>query len=277
MPKYDFKFGQFWLSEFGAVSAEEPSMEIAQRDVTFISIPGKDGKDCIDNKRYDNVEFKRKIAFVGNRDFNVREKEHSLINSYAYLQGYQDFEDVHHPGFITKAALKNFNAVQRNLRTMHTAELSFTRLPFWYLKTALEEIPLDINKLTDGVGVELHNPLPALAKPILKFDVNFTGGAVSGGAETTTCRIAFAIAANYNGVYEERTFNKPSIRITATHHFVVIDIENQRASVQDANGNIYSFIDMPIPDPVGPGKVNVRITTLSKTNALSIIPRWRCL
>ena len=104
-----------------------------------------------------------------------------------------------------------------------------------------------------------------------------TGGAVSGGAETTTCRIAFAIAANYNGVYEERTFNKPSIRITATHHFVVIDIENQRASVQDANGNIYSFIDMPIPDPVGPGKVNVRITTLSKTNALSIIPRWRCL
>ncbi len=271
MPKYDFKFGQFWLSEFGAVSAEEPSMEIAQRDVTFISIPGKDGKDCIDNKRYDNVEFKRKIAFVGNRDFNVREKEHSLINSYAYLQGYQDFEDVHHPGFITKAALKNFNAVQRNLRTMHTAELSFTRLPFWYLKTGLEEIPLDINALIAD-GVEIINPFPAAAKPLLRFNVTFTGS-----AETTTCRIAFGITANYGGVYEERKINKPGIRITPTHHFVVIDVENQRASVQDENGDIYSYIDMPIPDPIGKGKATIRITVQSKTNAMSIIPRWRCL
>ena len=27
MPKYNFKFGKFWLSEFGATSAEEPSVE----------------------------------------------------------------------------------------------------------------------------------------------------------------------------------------------------------------------------------------------------------
>lgn len=65
---YDFKFGKYWLSELGATSAEEPPVEIAQRDITLISVPGKDGKDCIDNKRYDNVEFKRKIAFVGGRD-----------------------------------------------------------------------------------------------------------------------------------------------------------------------------------------------------------------
>ena len=49
MAKYNFKFGKYWLSEFGAVSAEEPTIEIAQRDVTFITVPGKDGKDCVDN------------------------------------------------------------------------------------------------------------------------------------------------------------------------------------------------------------------------------------
>ena len=74
MPKYNFKFGKYWLSEFGAVSAEEPTVEIAQRDISFISIPGKDGDDCIDNKRYSNVEFKRKIVFVGNKDIKAQEK-----------------------------------------------------------------------------------------------------------------------------------------------------------------------------------------------------------
>ena len=95
---YDFKFGKYWLSELGATSAEEPPVEIAQRDITLISVPGKDGKDCIDNKRYDNVEFKRKIAFVGGRDINVKEKETQLINSFTYMQGYQDFEDTDHNG-----------------------------------------------------------------------------------------------------------------------------------------------------------------------------------
>ena len=75
---YDFKFGKYWLSELGATSAEEPPVEIAQRDITFISVPGKDGKDCIDNKRYDNVEFKRKIAFVGNGDFKAQAKRKAV-------------------------------------------------------------------------------------------------------------------------------------------------------------------------------------------------------
>ena len=157
---YDFKFGKYWLSELGATSAEEPPVEIAQRDITLISVPGKDGKDCIDNKRYDNVEFKRKIAFVGGRDIKVKEKETQLINSFAYMQGYQDFEDNSHPGLVAEAALRNFNDVQRTLRTLHTAELSFSRKPFWYLKTGLEEMPLDINALiSDGVEITFQYEL----------------------------------------------------------------------------------------------------------------------
>lgn len=115
---YNFKFGKYWLSELGAASAEEPPVEIAQRDITFISVPGKDGKDCIDN-----VEFTRKIAFIGNGDFKAQEKELNLINHFAYLQGYQEFEDNSHPGLVTEAALRNFNDVQRTLRTLHTARI----------------------------------------------------------------------------------------------------------------------------------------------------------
>ena len=281
---YDFKFGKYWLSELGATSAEEPPVEIAQRDITLISVPGKDGKDCIDNKRYDNVEFKRidnkrydnvefkrKIAFVGGRDIKVKEKETQLINSFAYMQGYQDFEDNSHPGLVAEAALRNFNDVQRTLRTLHTAELSFSRKPFWYLKTGLEEMPLDINALISD-GVEIINPFPAAAKPLYRFNMNFNGT-----GETTTCRVSLSVTANYDGVYEERRISKSGVRITATHHFVVLDLEKQHATVQDENGDIYSYIDMDLPDPIGEGRATIKIIYQSKTVGLSIIPRWRCL
>ncbi|MEE0872743.1 MAG: hypothetical protein UIH27_04625 [Ruminococcus sp.] len=268
---YDFKFGKYWLSELGATSAEEPPVEIAQRDITFISVPGKDGKDCIDNKRYDNVEFKRKIAFVGNGDFKAQEKEINLINHFAYLQGYQDFEDNFHPGLVTEAALRNFNDVQRTLRTLHTAELSFSRKPFWYLKSALNEMTLDMNALISD-GVEIINPFPAAAKPLYRFNMNFNGT-----GETTTCRVSLSVTANYDGVYEERRISKSSVRITATHHFVVLDLEKQHATVQDENGDIYSYVDMDLPDPIGEGRAIIKIIYQSKTVGLSIIPRWRCL
>ena len=271
MAKYNFKFGKYWLSEFGAVSAEEPTIEIAQRDVTFITVPGKDGKDCVDNGSYDNVEFKRKIAFVGCRDIKVKEKETQLINSFAYMQGYQDFEDTDHNGMVTQAALKNFNSVAKTLRTMHTAELSFTRKPFWYLKSALKEIPLDMERLT-GDGVELFNPYPAEAKPIIRFYMQFTSS-----TETTTGRTNFSIASTYNGEYSEITYNKSGIKFPETHPIIEYDCENRRVTVTNESGDIYSFVDATIPTPLGEGKSVIKLIRTTRVNSVSIIPRWRCL
>lgn len=272
--RYDFKFGQYWLSELGARSSEPPSLEIAQRDVTFVTIPGKDGDDCIDNGSYSNVEIKRKIAVLTKPDADVGTKVQRLINSFAYLQGYREFEDTDHIGFVTEAALKNFNTIQRKLRTLNTAELSFTRKPFWYLKSGLDELPLDMAKLL-GSGVELYNPFPAEAKPIYRFDLTFPST-----AQTTTydCTVPFAVAANYGGVYSEKSNTMTGITITATSHFLVIDTEKQQITVQDVNGTIYKYIDKPIPAPVGSGKIVVRITNqYTQIAAMSIIPRWRRL
>lgn len=272
--RYDFKFGQYWLSELGAMSSEQPSVEIAQRDVTFISIPGKDGDDCIDNGRYSNVDFKRKIAVLTKPDGSAREKAERLINNLAYLQGYQYFEDTDHIGFVTEAALKNFNTIQRKLRTLNTAELSFTRAPFWYLKTGLTGIQLDMAKLL-GSGVELFNPFPAEAKPVFRFDLTFPSTAQS---TTYDCTVPFAVAANYGGTYSEKTYTMTGITITATYHYLVIDCEKQQIKVQDANGTVYKYFDKAVPAPIGEGKAVVRITNqYTQISAMSITPRWRRL
>ncbi len=272
--RYDFKFGQYWLSELGARSSEPPSLEIAQRDVSFVPIPGKDGDDCIDNGSYSNVEVKRNIAVLTKPDGDVSVKAQRLVNNFAYLQGYQDFEDTDHIGFVTEAALKNFNAIQRKLRTLNTSELVFTRKPFWYLKSGLDELPLDMTRLL-GSGVELYNPFPAEAKPIFRFDLTFPST-----AQTTTydCTVPFAVAANYGGAYSEKICTMTGITITATSHYLVIDVEKQQITVQDESGTIYKYIDKPIPAPVGSGKIVIRITNqYTQISAMSIIPRWRRL
>ena len=129
MSKYNFKFGDVWLSEFGGVCTEVPPIEIANKDVTLIDIPNKDGSDCIDNGRYCNVEFTRTVALVGNRISTVQEKAKNLIKHFAYLQGYQKFEDTDHEGMVTQAVLLNLDEVTKNLRTMFTAVLKFSRKP----------------------------------------------------------------------------------------------------------------------------------------------------
>lgn len=271
---YDFKFGDRWLSELGARCTEVPEVEIAQRDVTFIQIPGKDGDDCIDNGCYRNVEFKRKIGFIGNKNTSVRDKEDAIINEWAYLQGYQSFEDTDHPGLVTEAALKNFGAAKRKLRTFHSAELAFTRKPFWYLKTALEEISLDLSALRGG-GVELFNPFPAEAKPLFRFDMTFPSASTQSTYDAT---LPLAITANFGGVYERRSYVMLGVTITRTHHFVVIDIENQQITVQNESGNIRSFVDKPIPAPIGKGKAVIELTQqYGIESGVYITPRWRCL
>ena len=130
---------------------------------------------------------------------------------------------------------------------------------------------LDINALTSD-GVEIINPFPAAAKPLYRFNMNFNGT-----GETTTCRVSLSVTANYDGVFAERRISKSGVRITATHHFVVLDLEKQHATVQDESGDIYSYVDMDLPAPIGEGRAIIKIIYQSKTVGLSIIPRWRCL
>lgn len=270
MGKYNFKFGDAWLSEFGAVCTDVPSIEMAQRDISFIDIPGKDGSDCIDNKRYKNVDFTRNIALVGRQVSSSNEKAIQLINNYAYLQGYQPFEDTDHEGLVTEAALTNFGDITRSLRTMHTAQLKFSRKPYWYLKESLKETPLGDEVF--GNGVEFINPYPATACPIIRFylinDPNSVGA---------TVRTVFSLSSTYDGVYEKKTYDNNNIAYDATHCILDYDIENRRAFVHNEAGEILNYVDGDVPMPIGPGATLLKVTRKAEIGSVSIFHRWRCL
>lgn len=267
MSKYNFKFGDVWLSEFGGVCTEVPPIEIASKDVTLIDIPNKDGSDCIDNGRYCNVEFTRTVALVGNRISTVQEKAKNLIKHFAYLQGYQKFEDTDHEGMVTQAVLLNLDEVTKNLRTMFTAVLKFSRKPYWKLKSSLSEEKLN-STLLAGKGVVLNNPFPSSACPIIRYYF-----ATDPHSTMATTKVNFSFSSNGETI----TYSKPGINFKPTHNILDIDIEEQRAVVHSPGGEIYKYVDVPIPKPISKGTTIFKAVLSKETEKVSIFPNWRCL
>lgn len=270
MGKYDLKFGDTWLSEFGAVCTEEPPIEIAQRDITLIDIPGKDGSDCIDNGRYMNVEMQRTIALVGRKPSTANDKAIQLVNSFAYLHGYQTFEDTHHNGLTTEAVLVNFEDVIRSLRTMKTATLKFSRKPYWYLKDALEEKSLGYS--SSAIDVNLVNPYPSTACPSIVYEVNTSPH--SGDFDYT---FSITISTTNNGIYSTNSYTFRNLKGNYDHRFAVIDVENQRAFTRSEDGEIYKFCDTDIPKPLGPGESVIHFNRNNSIANIYLAPKWRCL
>lgn len=261
MGKYDFKFGDYWISELGAVSTEVPGVEIAQRDFELIQIPGKDGDDCIDNGRYENVEFSRSISFIGRQHFPAKDKAANFIDTFAYLQGYQTFEDTDHDELVTEAVLTNFGEINKKLRSLHAATLKFTRKPFWYLKESLIGQSMDLTATTPSLT--LNNPFMIGSKPKLIFvfaanqtNVDFTYKVTTGGT-STSYRHHGSVSPHYYQRY-------------------IVDCEEEIVRGETSYGNFVSNDDMP--KGFSTGQTTVEITAgKSYLSSVLIAPQWRCL
>ena len=266
MSRYNFKFGDNWISELGVISTETPPIEIAERDCSMIDIPGKDGSDYIDNGRYLNVEFTREVSLVGRKNFPVDEKTARFINSFAYLHGYQTFEDTDHNDMYTEAVLMNLAEVNRDMRTLNTAKLKFSRKPYWYLKSGNNAI--SYTREEGFSGIELYNPFGATALPYIKFKLLTTG--------TMSGTITLQITSTIDGIRttEDFTYN---FNWGEKYCYLVIDIENRRVAVENNQGRVLKYIEGEIPRGLGPTKSIIKLTSSNPVETMYITPKWRCL
>lgn len=267
--RYNFKFGDMYLSDLSAFVTKTPPIEVAEYDFTMLDIPGRNGSEYIDNKRYKNVEFTREIGFVNRASSHINDFVDKLIYWLAYSTGYQEFEDTDHPGLVTYAVLTNFREVQTLLRRYHTATLRFSRVPFWYSKQGLEPISLDSTSML--TGVTLCNPYPADAQPIYKFvlGVNSSAG--------NYFRLKVGDWIHLYTLSDLKYF----IDGVPTRRYITFDCENKEIKAQstEEGGNIaYAAIALP-PDLKFGIDTTIKITENYNDCLLSmsITPRWRCL
>lgn len=252
MAGYSFRFGEEFSDEIGLRVEGTPDLGTAQRDGELISIPGKDGDEYIDYGRYKNVEFSLNVAVVQKGIKTVRDLIDDIINSYAYLYGYQYFEDSDHFNLSTEAVLTNFGEFKRELRRLGKATLKFSRKPFWYDVTGLQFT--DVSLAPETPTKVLDNPFKLTAKPIFIFTP------ASGAPSFFTIRIATGDTITD---YNYTTVN--SLPLT-------VDCEKETAKIGSAK------FDFSIPTGFEPGETTISIVSgKSNLSSVQLAPRWRCL
>jgi len=165
----DFTFGGQSLSTFGGRIVQAPSHHIARRRIDRVKIYGKSGDDIIDGGAYDNVDFSLKLAvFPTVYGQTAQETARAVIDWLAPLQNdYYEYRDTLNPDYYTKALLTNFDQIERELRTLLTATLKFSRLPYWYSDAGTAE-----TEFTNGAANTLTNPEQYDSEPVYRFNTS---------------------------------------------------------------------------------------------------------
>lgn len=250
---HNFKFGGNNLLNFCGRITQAPSHTVAERNCELVEIPGRSGNVYIDNKSYKNVDFDLSICFMPFlSDLTARQLAYAVINWLAPLTGYQTYEDTYNPGYYTKAVLKNIGEIKRELPTLLTATLSFSRLPFWYRLDGKNEIILPI----DSSEKYINNPEPFDAPPIFIYRNQNTNNS--------------SISLYINGV---KTILHPKSDYTEQR----LDGLNLQYKGIKADGT-ETFLGPELPPNLNPGENTVSVKTISgSTEIFSIIPNWRRL
>lgn len=170
----DFSFNGVSLSSFGGRITEAPMHTIATRDKSFVKIYGQSGDEVIDNGSYNNVDFSVKIGFLTFVSKQTAEQlARAVIDWLAPLQdGYYEYRDTYNDGYFTRAALTNFEEIEREMRTFLTATLKFSRVPFWYSDVGAQPV----SQSAAGY-VDLRNPEQYDAEPVVTLE--YTGTAAN--------------------------------------------------------------------------------------------------
>lgn len=251
---YWFIFGDTDSVDIGLRVDGTPDIGTAQRDGEYIPLPGKSRDDYIDYGRYKNVEFSLNVALVQKGSKTVREMIDDVINEYAYLQGYQYFEDSEHYNLATFAGLTNFGDFRREMRRVGKAVMKFTRDPFWYDVTGLQYT--DVSLAPEIPTKVLTNPFKLISKPIIEIET----------APGPPVTFTFSIT-DPDGT--ETEFGGTNISGGST---AVIDCEKETFKVNDI------FASFDIPKGFGTGdNVFKLLSGKSRISSIKITPRWRCL
>ena len=244
-----FSFNGVSLSSLGGRITEAPFHTVASRDVEQVKIYGQSGDEVIDNQSYNNVPFTVKIAFLPYKTAQTaNDIARAVIDWLAPLQGaYYTYTDTWNPGYFTKARLTNFDEVKRELRTLLTATLKFSRVPFWYSNSGTQGITFN----NQGLFV---NPEDYPSEPIL--DLTYTGSFT-----TQNVRITF------NGVPIEITMG-----INYITNQVIDGVRKQHYRVENGSKVYLSSV---VPPDLVPGDNIIAFDTSQVT--CTLVPNWRRL
>ena len=245
---HNFSFGGKNLLQFGGRILQAPSHVIAKRNTQRVKIYGKSGDVIIDNESYDNVDFSLKICFMPYlTGKTAHDLAYAIIDWLAPLQNdYYEYRDTYNSGYFTQAVLTNFDELVRELPTLLTATLKFSRVPFWYSNDGTRGLTFNNQAL-------FVNPENYPSEPVL--NLTYTGSG------TLTVQITF------NGVPIEITMG-----VMPLNNQIIDGVQKQHYRVENGE-KIY--LSRVVPPDLVPGDNIIVFNTSQVTCTLT--PNWRRL
>ncbi len=224
-------------TDFGIVLSESGTYIRAERDITFVSVPGRSGDLSFDNNRFKNVQMTYPCIIAEDFDSNFA----AFLNYIHSQKGYMRLEDSFHPDEYTMAIMtKSVKPKKTADGQIGTFDIVFNRKPQRYIKSSEKEV---ITVAASSTG-KIINPEYTTSKPLIKA---FGTGTITVGSTTIT--------------------------INSIDSWVDIDCENMSASkgTTNCNGNI--TLNSGAFFQFEPGENNIQNST---AQAIQITPRfWR--
>lgn len=122
-PKSNVVFGNVDLSDYNAFAVYCNIFERPERDISVVSVPGRNGDLIFDNGRYKNVDRIYEIHVVG------VENVHNLIRDLVSTVGYQRLEDEYEPNVYMMARIKAKPSVRKFVGNAVMITVTFDRMP----------------------------------------------------------------------------------------------------------------------------------------------------
>ncbi len=213
----------------------------AQRDVTFLSVPGRDGDLIVDNNRFKNVDIYYKVAVLEGV-FDVPEIAHRVKSWLSSEPGYFELIDSYDPNYYRLAAYADQIDLEQEMKCWGTATVKFKCKPYKYRLDGRHPITLSAAQMPKTV----RNPENFASKPYIKI----TGSGI--------------ISLKING---------KAFSFSDVDGYIEVDSETMNA-YKGASPQNSKMISEDFPELL-PG--DNAIDYLGTVSSVEIIPRWRCL
>jgi predicted phage tail component-like protein len=131
-----FEFNGVRSSDFGLIISGKDIYSAPAPDVSFVSVPGKNGDVLIDNARFNNVTVSYTVAFR-----NVKSRA-AAIKLWLCRVGYYVLIDTYQPAYFRMASFSSNLKIDELIENVGQAQISFNCKPFMYSFAGQETITL---------------------------------------------------------------------------------------------------------------------------------------
>ncbi|MDO4362959.1 MAG: hypothetical protein Q4C99_00390 [Clostridia bacterium] len=150
-----FTFNGKSSADFGLIIDSKEIYSSPKRDMSLVSVSGRNGDVIIDNNRYTNVTVSYTVGIKNIKD-NIK-----MLKAWLLTPGYFVLSDTYNPEYFRFACFNSSLDVTELLKNIGKAVISFTCKPFMYSYEGQ-------NAITVTNDTVISNPEPFASQPLLK-------------------------------------------------------------------------------------------------------------